>query len=81
MKIKYIVETEFYESVWEGLEELLTARDEAREYVYGMGGESLLYEYHDDKLVKITKFESDGGDGEQETDEVVFETVIYKNNK
>ena len=81
MEITYIVETSLYESEWNGLEELNEAREEAREYVYGMGGEAFLHEYHDGKLVKTIKFESEGGDGEQETDEVVFETVVFKAKK
>lgn len=81
MNITFIVETGCYESEWNGLAELELARNEAREYVYGMGGESFLHEYHNDKLVKTIKFESEGGDGEQETDEVVFETVVFKAKK
>lgn len=81
MRVTYVVETSLFESEWDGLEELALARDEAREYVYGMGGTSFLHEYHDDKLVKTIKFESEGGDGEQETDEVVFETVVFKARK
>lgn len=81
MEITYVVETDFFENTWDGLESLLLARDEAREYVYGMGGISYLHEYHNDKLVKTIKFESEGGDGEQTTDEVVFETVIFKAKK
>lgn len=81
MKVTYIVETELFENEWNGLEELNEAREEAREFVYGMGGTSFLHEYRNDKLVKTTKFESEGGDGEQETDEVVFETVVFKARK
>lgn len=32
----------------------------AYEYVYGMGGQSLLIEKEDDVIVKITKFEGEG---------------------
>lgn len=54
------------------------ALDSAREYVYGMGGTSWLVEKHDGEIVKITRYYSEyGGDGEQSTDEVVEETVVY----
>ena len=77
MRITYDVITDgYYSNLGETNPEW--ALDSAREYVYGMGGTSWLVEKHDGEIVKITRYYNEyGGDGEQSTDEVVEETVVY----
>lgn len=57
-------------------EDYENAYDTAYEYVYGMGGQTKLIERHNGKAKKVTLFESDGWDGDD--DVVVDVTVILQ---
>ena len=57
-------------------EDYENAYDTAYEFVYGMGGQTKLIERHNGKAKKVTLFESDGWEGDDDVD--VDVTVILQ---